>query len=87
MFIKAVLATVLKPGMVILESLLYTFLNFRAPPTSGMGVVIASIASSQKSAVFSSTISDENIATPLDFFSKRGGVPIKPKALGVFEWW
>ena len=49
---QAVLATALKPGMVILQSLLYSCWKFHAPPTSDMGMAIASIACGRKSAVF-----------------------------------
>ena len=48
---EAVIATVLKPGIVILWSLLCTRWNFLPPPTSCMGVAIASITHGQKSAV------------------------------------
>ena len=48
---KAVIATDLKPGIAILQSLHYTRRKFRAPPTSGLGVAIASIARGRKSAV------------------------------------
>jgi len=48
---KAVIATDLKPGLTILQSLHYTRCKFRVPPTSGLGVAIASITRGQKSAV------------------------------------
>ena len=35
---KAVIATGLKPGIAILQSLNYTRCKFRTPPTSGLGV-------------------------------------------------
>ena len=53
---KAVIATGLKPGIIILLSLLYTHLNFRAPPISYVGVAIASIARGQKTAVLCLTL-------------------------------
>ena len=46
---KAVIATELKPGITILQSLHYTRCNFRAPPTSGLGVAITSITHGRKS--------------------------------------
>jgi len=48
---KAVIATDLKPGITILQSLHYTCCKFCALPTSGLGVVIASITRGQKSAI------------------------------------
>jgi len=41
----------LKPGITILQSLHYTRCKFRAPPTSGLSVAIASITRGRKSAV------------------------------------
>ena len=42
------IATGLKPGMAILQSLnYYTRCKFRAPPTSGLGVSVASVPPSQ----------------------------------------
>jgi len=48
---KAVIATDLKPGRTILQSLHYTQCKFRAPPTSGSGVAIASTIRGRKSTV------------------------------------
>jgi len=53
---KAVIATDLKPGITILQSLHYTRCKFRAPPTSGLGMAIASITRSRKSAVLCLTL-------------------------------
>jgi len=48
---KAVIATDLKPSIAILQSLHYTRCKFHAPPTSGLGVAIASITRGRKLAV------------------------------------
>ena len=48
---KAIIAIDLKPGIAILQSLHYTRCKFRAPPTSGLGVAIASVTRGRKSAV------------------------------------
>ena len=53
---KAVIATVLKPGMVIPQSLLHTRWKFCAPPISGTGVAITSTARGRKSAVLCLTL-------------------------------
>ena len=53
---KAVIATGLKLGIAILQSLLYTRWKFRVPPTSGMGVAIADVARGRKSAVLCLTL-------------------------------
>ena len=44
---KAVIATDLKPGITILQSLYYTRCKFHTPPTSGLGVAITSITRSK----------------------------------------
>ena len=44
---KAVIATGLKPGTAILQSLHYTCYKFRTPPTPGLGVVITIVAQSK----------------------------------------
>ena len=49
--LKTVVATGLKQDMANLQSSHYTLWKFRVPPTSGLGVVIASIARDLKSAV------------------------------------
>ena len=56
LFFKAVIATGLKPGMTILQSLHYTRCKFRAPPISGLGVAVASVARGRKSAVLCLTL-------------------------------
>jgi len=71
----------LKPGITILPSLHYTRCKFRAPPTSHLGVAIASIIHSRKSLYashWSPTISGRKIATlsNVGFLSRRAGVPI-----------
>ena len=53
---KAVIVTVFKAGMVILQSLLYTRWKIRARTIFGMGVAIPSTACSQKSAVLCLTL-------------------------------
>ena len=45
---KAVIATDMKPGTAIRQSLHCTYCKLHAPPTSGLGVVIASITCGQK---------------------------------------
>ena len=53
---KAVIATGLKPGTTILQSLHYTRWKFCAPPTSGLDVVVVSITRSWKSAILCLTL-------------------------------
>ena len=80
--VKAVIATDLKPGITILQSLHYTRRKFRAPPTSGLGVAITSITQS-KIGCFMPPIGAPPFQVGrqlhflmLDFFSGRAGVPI-----------
>jgi len=52
---KAVISTGLKPSIAI-RSLDYTCCKFHVPPISGLGMAIASVTRSQKSAVLCLTL-------------------------------
>ena len=79
---KAVIATGLKLGMTILQSLDYTRCKFCALPLSSLGMAIASVTWS-KTGCFMSHVGAPPFQVrkwlyflTFDFFSRRAGIPI-----------